>query len=315
MVYRDWNRKGKIEVIKQVQMHYTDKLGDETDIPFLLFPGLEETGVVNHLFTTRFGGVSGGEFSSLNLSYTRGDDKACVDENYRRVAVALGCGVEDIVCSDQTHTANVRRVTAADRGKGVVCERDYTDVDGLITNEKGIALATFYADCVPLYMVDAEKKAIGLSHSGWRGTVQKIGAVTLEEMAKAYGTNPRDVQVAIGPSICQDCYEVSEDVAEEFISVFDKAEQYAEDYIKRGINVVRASLGQSKKAVLCYKKPNGKYQLNLWFANYMVFREAGVPDEQIEITDLCTCCNSELLFSHRASQGRRGNLGAFLMLK
>ncbi len=306
----EWKKKGNRE---NMILKY-GRLG-EIAIPYLMFPGLEQTGIVNHLFTTRLGGVSCGEFASLNLSYTRGDDKSCVDENYRRVAAALGCNVEDIVCSDQTHTANVRRVSAADRGKGIVCERDYKDVDGLITNEKGIALATFYADCVPLYIVDKTNEAIGLSHSGWRGTVQRIGAVTLQEMAKAYGTNPSDVQVAIGPSICQDCYEVSDDVAQEFIGVFGKAEQYVEDYIKRGTNVVKDSFGQSGNDMLCYKKPNGKYQLNLWFANYIVFREAGVTDEQIEITDLCTCCNSELLFSHRASQGRRGNLGAFLMLK
>ncbi|MBQ7944993.1 MAG: peptidoglycan editing factor PgeF [Lachnospiraceae bacterium] len=295
----NWKIKGK----EQTLIFENAQEDDESLIPYLVFPGLEQTGIVKHLFTTRLGGVSGGEFTSLNLSYTRGDDKACVDENYRRVAATLGCKVEDIVCSDQTHTANVRRVTAADKGKGVVLPRDYTDVDGLITNERGIALATFYADCVPLYMVDTANKAIGLSHSGWRGTVQRIGAVTLEEMAKAYGTKPCDVRVAIGPSICQDCYEVSEDVAQEFDKAFMNAADYIEEFSKRG-------LGDS----LFYEKPNGKYQLNLWFANYMVFREAGVPDAQIEITDVCTCCNSELLFSHRASHGRRGNLGAFLML-
>ncbi len=296
----DWKKKGKSEIVRFEQAYIRDGFC----IPFLGFPGMEHTGIVQHLFTTRLGGVSSGEFASLNLSYTRGDDKACVDENYRRVAAVLGCEVGDIVCSDQTHTANVRRVTAADKGKGVVIPRDYTDVDGLITNERGIALATFYADCVPLYMVDTENKAIGLSHSGWRGTVQRIGRATLDEMAKAYGTKPCDVRVAIGPSICQDCYEVSEDVAQEFGKEFPNAADYVEEFAKR-------DLGDS----LFYAKPDGKYQLNLWLANYIVFREAGVPDAQIEITDVCTCCNSELLFSHRASHGRRGNLGAFLMLK
>ncbi len=300
----EWNKKGEAESLETKHYLYEGCGENQVTVPYLVFPGLEQTGIVKHLFTTRFGGVSVGEFASLNLSYTRGDDKACVDENYRRVAMALGCKVEDIVCSDQTHTANVRRVTAADKGKGVVISRDYTDVDGLITNERGIALATFYADCVPLYMVDTANKAIGLSHSGWRGTVQRIGAVTLQEMAKAYGTEPYNVKVAIGPSICQDCYEVSEDVAQEFSKEFPKVADYIVEFAKRG-------LGES----LFYQKPNGKYQLNLWFANYIVFREAGVPDEQIEITDVCTCCNSELLFSHRASHGRRGNLGAFLMLK
>lgn len=286
----------------------------EGNISYITFPKLEATGMVKHLFTTREGGVSEGEFSSLNLSYTRGDDSKCVDENYKRVAKALGCEVTDIVCSDQTHTVNVRKVTLQDKGKGVVKTKDYTDVDGLITNEPDIALATFYADCVPLYIVDTKNCAIGLSHSGWRGTVQKMGEVTLQEMNRAYGTKPEDVRVAIGPSICQSCYEVSEDVATEFIKTFPYAELYANEYHSYAETIQGADRMEGKN-MLCYRKENGKYQLNLWFANYVVFRQAGVMPEQIEITDMCTCCNAKLLFSHRASHGRRGNLGAFLMLK
>lgn len=286
----------------------------EGNISYITFPKLEATGIVNHLFTTREGGVSEGEFSSLNLSYTRGDNSDCVTENYRRVAKALGCEVTDIVCSDQTHTVNIRKVTSQDKGKGVVSPKDYTDIDGLITNEPGIALATFYADCVPLYVVDVRNRAIGLSHSGWRGTVQKMGEVTLQEMNRAYGTRPEDVRVAIGPSICQSCYEVSEDVAREFIAVFPNAEQYEREYRSCFVDIDETERIEDRQC-LCYRKADGKYQLNLWFANYMVFREAGVTQEQIEITDVCTCCNSELLFSHRASLGKRGNLGAFLMIK
>ena len=286
----------------------------EGSISYITFPKLEEIGNVSHLFTTREGGVSEGEFSSLNLSYTRGDDAECVEKNYRRVAKALGCEISDIVCSDQTHTVNVKRVISQDKGKGVVRQKDYTDIDGLITNEPGIALATFYADCVPLYIVDIKNHAIGLSHSGWRGTVQKMGEVTLQAMNQAYSTEPKDVRVAIGPSICQSCYEVSEDVANEFMAAFPNAEQYEREY-HNYLAQKEESEQIEHRSCLCYRKENGKYQLNLWFANYVVFREAGVAQEQIEITDVCTCCNSQLLFSHRASHGRRGNLGAFLMIK
>ncbi len=230
----------------------------------------------------------------MNLSYMRGDEKECVDENYRRIAKVLGCKIEDIVCSDQTHTTNVKKVTADDKGKGIVKPRDYKDIDGLITNEPGIALATFYADCVPLYIVDPVHHAIGLSHSGWRGTVKRMGAVTLKKMEEEYGTKPQDVYVAIGPSICQDCYEVSKDVADEFREAF---------------------LAQRDEDKLLYQKSEEKFLLNLWYANYCVFREAGVPEKNIEVTDVCTCCNPDILFSHRASKGMRGNLGAFLMLK
>lgn len=218
----------------------------------------------------------------------------------------------DIVCSQQTHTTNVRKVTADDKGKGVTRERDYTDIDGLITNERGIILGTFYADCVPLFMVDTVNRAIGLSHSGWRGTVGKMGKATLDKMRQEYGTQPEHVTVAIAPSICQNCYEVSEDVALAFQKAFTKDDTKAEEYLARYTSDFTQ---QDIDDCLLYQKENGKYQLNLWYANFRVFRDAGVPDENIEITDICTCCNPNVLFSHRASRGKRGNLGAFLMLK
>ena len=283
------NRKGNQEICKE--NHF---LIDNDDILYFTFNGLENTGIVKHCFSSRLGGVSKGHLSTMNLSYTRGDEKECVDENYCRIAKVLGCEIEDIVCSDQTHTINVRKVTADDKGKGIVKPKDYKDIDGLITNESGIALATFYADCVPLYIVDPVHHAIGLSHSGWRGTVKRMGAVTLKKMEEEYGTKPQDVYVAIGPSICQDCYEVSKDVADEFREAF---------------------LAQRDEDKLLYQKSEEKFLLNLWYANYCVFREAGVPEKNIEVTDVCTCCNPNLLFSHRASKGVRGNLGAFLMLK
>lgn len=238
------------------------------------------------------GGVSAGIFESLNLSFTRGDEKAAVEENFRRISELLGCQYDNFVLSDQTHTTNVRRVGRDDAGKGLLRARDYTDVDGLITDEPGIVLSTFYADCVPLYFVDVKKRAIGLSHSGWRGTVGRMGQETLDAMRREFGTQPEDVVCAIGPSICQDCYEVSQDVAEEFIQEF---------------------AGHEPDILLA--KENGKYQLDLWRANKIVLLEAGIKQEHLSVTDVCTCCNSNVLFSHRASHGKRGNLGAFLSLK
>lgn len=265
---------------------------EQEGFPMLVYPLLEETGMVKHCFTTREGGVSEDIFASLNLSFTRGDKKEAVEENFRRVAKALGTEYENFVFTDQTHTTNVRKVTRADAGKGIVRERDYTDVDGLITNEPGLVLSTFYADCVPLYFVDPVHKAIGLSHSGWRGTVGRMGKATLEAMNREYGTNPKDVICAIGPSICQSCYEVSEDVAVEFKEEF-----------------------QGHEAEILIDKGNGKYQLDLWKANEIVLTEAGVLREHLAVTNICTCCNPKLLFSHRASHGKRGNLGAFLSIK
>lgn len=263
------------------------------DLEYLTFPLLEETGMVKHLFSTRLGGVSEGIFASMNLSYARGDRKEAVDENYRRIAGVLGCQVEDIVCSDQTHTTNLKVVGRQDKGKGVTRPRDYHDIDGLLTDEPGIVLATFYADCVPLYFVDTKRCAIALAHSGWRGTVARMGRCVAEKMREVYGTVPEDIVAAVGPSICQDCYEVSEDVAEAFAQEFCKPGQEQEILISKG---------------------GGKYQLDLWRANEIVLTEAGIVPSRIQVTDLCTCHNSEYLFSHRASQGKRGNLGAFLGL-
>lgn len=262
------------------------------NLPLLKYPLLEETGVVEHCFTTRLGGVSEGVCSSLNLSFSRGDDPEAVMENYRRVAKVFGKRVDDFVCTDQTHTTTVLQVGEAEKGYGVTREKPYTDVDGLITNEPGVILSTFYADCVPLYFVDPVNKAIGLSHSGWRGTVGRMGQKTLEAMQKAFGTKPEEVYAAIGPSICQDCYEISEDVALHFYEEF-----------------------QGHGDEILINKGNGKYQLDLWKTNEIVLQEAGILPEHLAVTNICTCCNSEVLFSHRASQGKRGNLAAFLMLK
>ena len=205
----------------------------------------------------------------------------------------MGVKVEDMVLSKQTHTTNVRVVTAEDKGKGIVKERNYTDVDGMITNVPGICLVTSYADCVPLYFVDPVKKAIGLSHSGWRGTVGKIGKNTVQLMQENFGSQPEDLLAAVGPSVCMDCYEVSEDVIEQFKEAVEK--KYWED--------------------LFYKKENGKYQLNLWKANELIFLESGILPEHMAITNVCTHCNSKILYSHRTMGNNRGNLCAFLALK
>ena len=256
-------------------------------VPFLSYPMLEETGIVHHGFSTKLGGVSKGCWATMNISTTRGDDPEDVEENQRRIARAIGVKPEDMTFTNQTHTTNVAVVRAEDKG------RRFMETDGMITNVPGICLVTFYADCVPLYFVDPVKKAIGLSHSGWRGTVGKIGKVTVELMQKTYGSDPKDILAAIGPSICQDCYEVSEDVIVKFQKSFE--EKYWPE--------------------LFYQKENGKYQLNLWKANELVFEEAGILKKHIAVTNVCAHCNPDILFSHRTTGNKRGNLSAFLALK
>ena len=269
-----------------------EECGTNGRVPLLKFPLLEQTKTVTHCFTTRLGGVSRGIYSSMNVSFTRGDDEEAVRENYRRIADALSVPVSCFVATAQTHTVNVRRVGQEDAGTGVLTPREDTDIDGLITDDPGIMLTAYFADCVPLYFVDPVRRAIGLSHSGWRGTVSRIGRETVAAMQKEFGSRPEELVCAIGPSICKECYEVSEDVAEAFLTEFSGHEDE-----------------------ILQKKGAGKFLLDLWKANEIVLKEAGVLSERLAVTNICTCCNHELLFSHRASGGKRGNLGAFLGLK
>lgn len=270
----------------------TTELKEKNHVPYIQFKNLSATGIVKHGFSTRKGGVSTGIFSSMNLNFKRGDDPDAVLENYRRMAAALNMRVEDMVLSDQTHTTNVRVITEEDRGKGILRPQDYSDVDGMITNVPGIVLVTSYADCVPLYFVDPVRKAIGLSHSGWKGTVGHIGQKTVWKMHEVYGSEPKDIVAAIGPSICQSCYEVSDDVAEAF----------------------RVNFTADEAADILLDKGNGKYQLDLWKANWYVLTDAGILPEHLSVTDLCTACHPDLLWSHRKTNGQRGGLSAFLSL-
>ncbi|WP_313132192.1 peptidoglycan editing factor PgeF [Anaerocolumna sp.] len=268
-------------------------LNTENKTPFLTFPALSSIPFIRHGFSTRLGGVSKGYFESMNLGYSNGDNTEDVDENYRRICESIGLPMKDCVLSHQVHNTVVRLVTEADKGKGVIRTRDYEGVDGLITNIPGIPLVTFSADCVILYLVDTKNHAIGLCHSGWRGTVKRMGKVTLEAMREHFGTNSKDVVAVIGPSICMDCYEVSEDVAEAFKDEFNST--------------------QLKDMLL--DKGNHKYQLDLWEANKHILLDAGMEEKNIHISGVCTSCNKDTLFSHRATQGKRGILAAFLMIE
>lgn len=269
------------------------RIQEKNGVYWLTYPRLEEEKEFLHGFSTRLGGVSKEHLYSMNLSFARGDREENVRENFQRIAHAVGFEAEKMVFTHQTHTTNVRKVTEEDWGKGFSKERDYSDVDGLITNVPQTVLTTFYADCVPIYLVDPVKKAIGLCHSGWRGTVGRISQVTITRMQKEYDSDPKDILAAVGPSICQNCYEVSGDVIEQF------QDSFHEKYWKE----------------LFYQKENGKYQLNLWKANEILLEGAGITKEHISVTDICTCCNPQLLYSHRASKGQRGNLAAFLMIR
>lgn len=279
--------------IKYIEGKKTTKLVKTTNVEYITYKALDDIPWLVNAFSTRLGGVSGGIWSSMNLNFNVGDESENVISNFRIFGDAIGVRTEDMVFSHQTHTVNVMRVDNSMKGMGILRERDFHDIDGLVTNEAGICLVTSYADCVPLYFADINNHAIGLSHSGWRGTAENIAKATYEMMRESYGTKPSDLLVCIGPSICQDCYEVSADVAEQFRAVYDSREICG----------------------ILKEKGDGKYLLNLHNACRANLINIGINEENIIMPDICTCCNNALLFSHRASKGKRGGLCAFLGIR
>ena len=271
-------------------------LNRNNGVEYLTYSRLENIPFIKHAFSTKEGGVSEGIFSTMNLSFTRGDDIDKVKENYRRFFDAVGLTLNNMVMSDQIHETDIMKIDEKkineinEESKGIE-DRVCKNIDGLITNLPNVPLVTFYADCVPLYFVDTVNKAIGFSHSGWRGTVKGMGIKTVEAMVREYGSNPENIVAVVGPSICQDCYEVSKEVVDEF---------HKEYYDKFDVSSIY------------YEKENGKMQLNLWEANRQILLLAGLKSENIVISNVCTSCHSDLLFSHRKTNGKRGNLIAVM---
>jgi len=269
------------------------KINQTGEIVYLTYPILEEQKWLSHCFSTRIGGVSEGIYASMNFREDAEDKEENVRENYRRMARVLGADVNRFVRSRLVHGKQVHLVTPKDYGEGVVRATHLEGYDGLMTNQPGVTLVATFADCVPLYFADPVHKAIALSHSGWRGTVAKIGKETVRAMQETFQTEPKELIACIGPCICKDCYEVGEEVFTAF----------------------REAFGERESREILFRNKRGKYQLDLRKANKAVFLEAGILAENIVVGDLCTCCNQEYLFSHRATQGQRGNLAAFFSVR
>ncbi|MCI7019837.1 MAG: peptidoglycan editing factor PgeF [Clostridiales bacterium] len=242
---------------------------------------------VPHGFTTRYGGVSVGTQSSLNLAFGRGDTMENVEENLRRLGAAVGFDPEKLVMTLQIHSDIVRVVTDGDCAG--FCHRDYPKCDALVTNTPGVTLLVFTADCTPLLFHDPVTGAVGAAHAGWRGTAQNIGAKTVESMVKNFGCKRSNIRAAIGPNIAQCHFETDGDVPAAMLEAYGpEAETFIE---KRG----------------------EKYHLDLKGINALALRRAGV--ERIEISDACTYCQCGRFWSHRASHGQRGSQGAVICCK
>lgn len=269
----------------------TMSLNKKNGVPFLTFNKLTEIPFITHGFSTKHGGVSKGEFSTMNLAFNRGDNPLHVTENYKRLANAIGVSFDDMVASAQDHNTVVRVVTEKEKGIGITRPRDLESVDALVTNTKNVVLVTYYADCTPMFFVDTKKRVIALAHGGWRGTAACIAQKVVFSMQNNFNTNPKDLQVCIGPAIAACCYEVDE----ECFSAFKQL---------KGVSVEN----------IAAEKGNGKYMLNLPQVNKQILTYTGVPCENITVSDVCTQCNSSLLWSHRATNGKRGTMAAVMSI-
>lgn len=252
---------------------------------------LKKLSGVKHAYSTRIGGVSTGACASMNFRNCELDSNENTKRNMEIFCSAAGFDINKIVATHQTHTINVEIVTKDDVPKGAMFDSQYSDVDGLVTNVAGAVLVASSADCILLYFYDPVKKAVGICHAGWKGTLGKIGKVTVDKMIAAYGSNPQDIIAAVGPGICADCYEVSTELRDEFIKTWD-------------IETVREIFTDGRE---------GHFQLDLWKANECVLLQAGIKKENISITDICTKCNCDKLFSHRVQGNMRGNQCGFIM--
>ncbi len=241
-----------------------------------------------HGFTTRYGGVSQGIWSSLNLGMHRGDTAENVGKNYEILANALDFSTENLVLAHQIHTDIVRVVTQKDC-LGSLSHRDYPQCDALVTNTPNVALTVFSADCTPILFCDPVTGAVGAAHAGWRGTALGIAAKTVETMVAAFGCKRENIRAAIGPNIGLCCFETHWDVAAAMLD----------------------ALGEDAKP---YIHPTGeKFHIDLKGLNALWLRRSGVTN--IAISTECTACSPDRFWSHRVVGEKRGSQGAIIVRK
>lgn len=252
-------------------------------------PLFDRAGGLRHMVTTRLGGVSEGEFQSLNIGIRRPDNKEHIMENLHRAVTAMDGTFPNLVISRQVHETHIRTVTEQDAGEGARGETDTEEADGLITDCPHIPLLTYYADCVPLMFYDPKRRVIATSHAGWKGTVKHIGRKTIRKMKTDFGCNVTDILCAVGPSIGKCCFEVDLPVAEQF----------------------RAEIGDAVVTPM----PHQKFMVDLWQANISEFLNEGIPDAHIALSGECTKCNNHRYFSNRAQGGKMGNHGVIMELR
>lgn len=266
-------------------------LTERKGITLLQAEQFNATGLVRHGFSTRMGGVSPAPYDSLNLGLYNDDLLENMQENRRRFARSLDIEPTQAVCGHQVHQTNIQVVGKADGGKGYLEPATaFADTDGLITAEKGVALVTCFADCVPVMLLDPVEQVIGICHCGWRGTVNGMAVKTVEMMTNRFHCMPEHILVAIGPSISPEVYQVDSPVLEQFHQAFTFAEQ-------------------------CIQPVDEQHGLlDLWQANRLQLQEIGVLSAHIAVSGYCTLKQQQMFFSHRGSGGVTGRNAAMLML-
>ncbi len=257
------------------------------DIHYFQFESLSQlaNGRIQHAIFGRQGGLSPAPFDSLNLSVSVPDEKARVYANRRRAFGLFGRDTDTLVHAHLVHDRRVATVTSASNGTWI------EHVDGIITNQPGCGLTMNFADCTPILLYDPVRQAIGLGHAGWQGCVRDLPGAMVAAMQAEFGSRPEQLWAGIGPSIGPCCYEVGEPVIGAVRSVFDQPEQF-----------LVPQPGQERP------------HLALPQANRQNLLRAGVPAAQIELSDLCTACRTDLFFSHRAENGRTGRFGSIFLL-
>lgn len=258
---------------------------------YLVFNKWHEDPRISHCFTTRQGGVSEEHLSSLNLGFNRGDKHDNVMKNYQIVCNALDVPLESVVLSKQVHETNIVKVESSDVGNGILYSSKWESADGMYTKVPEVTLVTHYADCVPLLFYAPGYSIIGMTHAGWRGTVNKIAKALIDIWVHTENIPIKAIQVGIGPSIGKCCFEVGSEVADEFLNEF------------------------GEQSFITYNDTSQKYHIDLWETNKHVLLSSGINEDNIFGAELCTSCNEDIFFSHRKSRGNRGTLGAFMVLR
>ncbi len=256
---------------------------------YLSVPSFDATGLVTTCFTTRLGGVSAPPLESMNLGFDRGDGRETVLLNYNTVGQYVGFDATRIVAFSQVHGNDVFIATKRDAGEAFALNK--RNFDAVITAEKSLPIATYHADCVPVFLLDTRREVCGVAHAGWRGTVLKTAACAVSAMEKSFGSHPKDILAAIGPCIEKCCFETDRDVPDAVLSTFGAE---GEKYISRH---------------------GERYNVDLAGLNAEALLECGILDDNITMADECTSCNSDLYWSHRKTGGIRGCMMAAIMLR